>query len=100
MAETAKSARDVRRLPPEVNRCVRVFGWEAGGGASGWVTLRAPRIHTTRPLLTIPPSSHLLITRPHTHNSILYVRNLPYNITAEEMYSIFGKYGAIRQIRL
>jgi pre-mRNA branch site protein p14 len=34
------------------------------------------------------------------HQSILYVRNLPYNITADEMYSIFGKYGAIRQIRL
>ncbi|CAG2163989.1 unnamed protein product, partial [Oppiella nova] len=29
-----------------------------------------------------------------------YVRNLPYKITAEEMYDIFGKYGAIRQIRL
>ncbi len=26
--------------------------------------------------------------------------NLPFNITAEEMYDIFGKYGAIRQIRL
>jgi pre-mRNA branch site protein p14 len=27
-------------------------------------------------------------------------RNLPYKITAEEMYDIFGKYGAIRQIRM
>lgn len=27
-------------------------------------------------------------------------RNLPFNITSEEMYDIFGKYGAIRQIRL
>ena len=26
--------------------------------------------------------------------------NLPFNITAEEMYDIFGKYGAVRQIRL
>ena len=33
-------------------------------------------------------------------NRILYVRNLPFKITAEEMYDIFGKYGAIRQIRL
>ena len=31
---------------------------------------------------------------------MLYVRNLPFNITADEMYDIFGKYGAIRQIRL
>eukprot|EP01080_Neovahlkampfia_damariscottae_P006016 gene6016-10018_t len=33
-------------------------------------------------------------------NRILYVRNLPFKITSEEMYDIFGKYGAIRQIRL
>ena len=33
-------------------------------------------------------------------NRALYVRNLPFKITAEEMYDIFGKYGAIRQIRL
>lgn len=31
---------------------------------------------------------------------MLYIRNLPYKITAEEMYDIFGKYGAIRQIRV
>ena len=28
------------------------------------------------------------------------MRNLPFKITSEEMYDIFGKYGAIRQIRL
>ncbi|CAG8591114.1 8817_t:CDS:10 [Diversispora eburnea] len=33
-------------------------------------------------------------------NRVLFVRNLPFNITSEEMYDIFGKYGAIRQIRL
>ena len=32
-------------------------------------------------------------------NRVLYVRNLPFNITGEELYNIFGKYGAIRQIR-
>lgn len=32
--------------------------------------------------------------------SILYVRNLPFNISSEEMYEIFGRYGAIRQIRV
>jgi pre-mRNA branch site protein p14 len=31
---------------------------------------------------------------------IIYVRNLPFNISADEMYEIFGKYGAVRQIRL
>ncbi|QQP54775.1 Pre-mRNA branch site p14-like protein [Caligus rogercresseyi] len=33
-------------------------------------------------------------------NRVLYIRNLPYKISAEEMYDIFGKYGAIRQIRV
>jgi pre-mRNA branch site protein p14 len=28
------------------------------------------------------------------------VRNLPFEISTEEMYDIFGKYGPIRQIRL
>lgn len=30
---------------------------------------------------------------------ILHVHNLPFNITAEEMYDLFGQYGTIRQIR-
>ena len=33
-------------------------------------------------------------------NRILYVRNLPFKISAEELYAIFGKYGAVYQIRL
>jgi len=37
---------------------------------------------------------------PPEVNRILYIRNLPFKITSEEMYDIFGKYGAIRQIRL
>ncbi|CAB5345645.1 unnamed protein product [Rhizophagus irregularis] len=37
---------------------------------------------------------------PPEVNRVLFVRNLPFNITSEEMYDIFGKYGAIRQIRL
>jgi pre-mRNA branch site protein p14 len=37
---------------------------------------------------------------PPEVNRILYVRNLPFTISAEELYAIFGKYGAIFQIRL
>ncbi|PVU84692.1 hypothetical protein BB559_007469 [Furculomyces boomerangus] len=33
-------------------------------------------------------------------NRILFVRNLPFKISSEEMYDLFGKFGAIRQIRL
>merc|ERR1719424_1595453 len=36
---------------------------------------------------------------PPEVNRILYVRNLPYKISADEMYDIFGKYGSLRQIR-
>mmetsp|Transcript_14391 Transcript_14391/g.42197 ORF Transcript_14391/g.42197 Transcript_14391/m.42197 type:complete len:138 (-) Transcript_14391:400-813(-) len=37
---------------------------------------------------------------PPEVNRILYVRNLPFKITSEEMYEIFGKFGAVYQIRL
>ncbi|KAK9681981.1 hypothetical protein RND81_10G041200 [Saponaria officinalis] len=37
---------------------------------------------------------------PPEVNRVLYMRNLPFNITSEEMYDIFIKYGAIRQIRV
>ncbi|RUP51264.1 14 kDa subunit splicing factor 3b [Jimgerdemannia flammicorona] len=37
---------------------------------------------------------------PPEVNRVLFVRNLPFKITAEEMYDIFGKYGSIRQIRV
>jgi pre-mRNA branch site protein p14 len=37
---------------------------------------------------------------PPEVNRILYVRNLPFTISAEELYAIFGKYGAVFQIRL
>ncbi|KAJ3214259.1 Splicing factor 3B subunit 6 [Dinochytrium kinnereticum] len=37
---------------------------------------------------------------PPEVNRILFIRNLPYKITNEELYDLFGKYGPIRQIRL
>jgi len=32
-------------------------------------------------------------------NRILYVKNLSYNVSGEELYDLFGKFGPIRQIR-
>jgi pre-mRNA branch site protein p14 len=46
-------------------------------------------------LLCVPQSK-----LPPEVNRILYVRNLPFTISAEELYAIFGKYGAVFQIRL
>ncbi|KAI9189731.1 Splicing factor 3B subunit 6 [Blastocladiella emersonii ATCC 22665] len=37
---------------------------------------------------------------PPEVNRILQVRNLPFKTTAEDMFELFGKYGAIRQIRV
>lgn len=37
---------------------------------------------------------------PPEVNRILYVRNLPFKISSEELYEIFGKYGAVYQIRM
>ena len=37
---------------------------------------------------------------PPDVNRILFVRNLPYNIEGEEMYEVFGRFGAVRQIRV
>eukprot|EP00918_Siedleckia_nematoides_P087628 GHVU01192725.1.p4 GENE.GHVU01192725.1~~GHVU01192725.1.p4 ORF type:complete len:129 (-),score=23.46 GHVU01192725.1:1384-1770(-) len=36
---------------------------------------------------------------PPEVSKILYIRNLPFNIKAEDLYNIFETYGAIRQIR-
>jgi len=37
---------------------------------------------------------------PPEVNRILYVKNLPFEIVGDELYDIFGKFGAIRQIRV
>ncbi|TPX69016.1 hypothetical protein SpCBS45565_g02730 [Spizellomyces sp. 'palustris'] len=37
---------------------------------------------------------------PPEVNRVLFVRNLPFKITAEDLYDLFGKYGSIRQIRV
>lgn len=33
-------------------------------------------------------------------NRILYVKNLSFKVTTEELFDLFGRYGPIRQIRL
>ena len=67
------------RLPPEVNR----------SGSSRY-----------QPLSYCLLSPTWAQTEEHALRRCLYVRNLPFNITTDEMYDIFGKFGGIRQIRL
>ncbi|KDQ64340.1 hypothetical protein JAAARDRAFT_27965 [Jaapia argillacea MUCL 33604] len=43
-----------------------------------------------RPTTKLPPGA----------NRILFVKNLDYNITGDDLYELFGRYGSIRQIRL
>ena len=51
-------------------------------------------------LLSLPPSPQYQSKLPPEVYRILYVRNLPFNVSTEELYAIFGKYGAVYQIRL
>lgn len=37
---------------------------------------------------------------PPDANKIIYVKGLPYKISDTELYDLFGKYGAVQQIRL
>ncbi|PAV21264.1 pre-mRNA branch site p14 [Pyrrhoderma noxium] len=37
---------------------------------------------------------------PAGANRILFIKNLNYNISGEDLYDLFGRYGSIRQIRL
>ncbi|THH19924.1 hypothetical protein EW146_g1357 [Bondarzewia mesenterica] len=42
----------------------------------------------------------LLSKLPPGANRILFVKNLNYQITGEDLYDLFGRYGSIRQIRI
>ncbi|CAG5078049.1 unnamed protein product [Oikopleura dioica] len=50
--------------------------------------------------MAMNPAAKFKIKLPPEVNRILYVRNLPYKITTEELYDIFGKFGALRQVRI
>ncbi|THH26813.1 hypothetical protein EUX98_g7377 [Antrodiella citrinella] len=45
---------------------------------------------TARPTTKLPPGA----------NRILFVKNLNYQITGDDLYDLFGRYGSVRQIRI
>ncbi|CBQ72982.1 conserved hypothetical protein [Sporisorium reilianum SRZ2] len=45
-------------------------------------------------------ASHSTVGAVRQHSRILFVKNLNYNTTGADLYQVFGRYGAIRQIRL
>ena len=47
-------------------------------------------------LILMSPQAKL----PPGANRILFVKNLNYTITGEDLYDLFGRYGSIRQIRI
>ena len=102
MAARTKNA----RLPPEVNRWDSVHGCTSIPFISlgvAYVKLGELRSCTTQKLFSSRSLGYLQ-TQPLMGMSsfcrVLYVRNLPFNISSEEMHDIFGKFGALRQIRL
>jgi len=48
----------------------------------------------------LPTHLQQLSRLPPDVTRILYVKSLPFTITPDDLYDIFGRYGAIRQIRL
>jgi RNA recognition motif-containing protein len=48
----------------------------------------------------IRPFSFSQAKLPPGANRILFVKNLNYQITGEDLYDLFGRYGSIRQIRI
>merc|ERR1711879_373994 len=64
------------------------------------VSSRTYRSPPKTPKMAMMAASRKQERLPPEVSRILYIRNLPYKIENDEMYDIFGKYGAIRQIRI
>ena len=45
-------------------------------------------------------NTRLKTKAPPGANRILFVKNLNYQITGDDLYDLFGRYGSIRQIRI
>ncbi|KAL6167384.1 hypothetical protein ACJQWK_06817 [Exserohilum turcicum] len=68
------------KLAPEVNRYV------------------VPCPHRVRRPRPLPPTPSTFALTRRLHRA-LFVKNLSFNVTPEELFDLFGKFGPVRQIR-
>ncbi|KAL1944310.1 hypothetical protein VTO73DRAFT_3495 [Trametes versicolor] len=71
-------------------------------GSAAAASSTSPGAHTAQ---TCTTTTTMALARPTTKlppgaNRILFVKNLNYQITGEDLYDLFGRYGSIRQIRI
>ena len=50
--------------------------------------------------ISLPVLTQCKAKLPPGANRILFVKNLNYQITGDDLYDLFGRYGGIRQIRI
>ena len=55
---------------------------------------------TTPSSSTLPHHLQQLSRLPPDVTRILYIKSLPFTITPDDLYDIFGRYGPVRQIRI
>ncbi|KAJ5321022.1 pre-mRNA branch site protein p14 [Penicillium atrosanguineum] len=82
-----------RKLAPEANRYVRNYcPPPASVSNTCSAAEEASYVFNLRSL-------QYMDVNPHFFDRILFVKNLNYNVTAEQLFDLFGKFGPIRQIR-
>lgn len=68
-------------------------------GATPVVAGTGPGFQMTPQNFNLTAAARSKIKLPKDANRIIYVRGLPFKISSDELYDIFGKYGSVRQIR-
>ncbi|KAF8742447.1 hypothetical protein AX14_004316 [Amanita brunnescens Koide BX004] len=64
-------------------------------------TTTASSINIVKQILVTPTMSFRPAAKlPPGANRILFVKNLNYQITGDDLYELFGRYGSIRQLRI
>lgn len=80
------------------------YGVPAALAISPWLLTQCKDQPYEQHSTSLSPTAYLCIPLqaklPPGANRILFVKNLNYQITGEDLYDLFGRYGSIRQIRI